>query len=983
MAQSNFIVRGGADFSKINQALNQTQTQFGKFQKTISSSMKLVTTALSGLAIGKLVKDSKQAAMLVESSVNQISRTMGANSAEFNKWAETQAKSFGIARTEAFKYGAVFSNLLSGFSKDTAETTKNTTDLIKASAVVASATGRSMEDTMDRIRSGLLGNTESIEDLGINVNVAMIQSTNAFKKFANGKSWQQLDFQTQQQIRLMAILEQANQKYGDSLAVTTETKQLMFVATLKNIQLNLGQAFLPIYNVILPALTALATKIENITAHFAAFTQALFGKSTQTNITNTASGLSDQADALTGIGNAAETAGKKAQKAVAPFDELNNRSSASASGSGSGSGTAGGGGTTSNTTTKVVDDSVIGSLDKLKQAVQPTLDAFGRLKTTLEKPFNFAKNGLKSFYDNVLVPLGTWAIGEGLPDLFDTITNLINKIDWTKLTKAFDNLNKALGPFAVNVGKGLVKFVKDLGEALSPVVAKTLSLVADGLNKLAGAIKSIPPQTAEKLGYGLGALFLSLGTVKSLSAVGKILGSIGGGLTSLATGLSGFASINPNVFVAIFDPIVKAFEDWTLGGIETKFGEVWKKLFVVFANAGYGALVGGVFGGLPGAIIGAVIGGILGAVSEFDMSEVWKTIKSELGKTVDAVFNFNTTKQLFKDAISNFKKVLAGEDIGKNLALGILTGITAAVGTILEPISDAFFKIVDEVKDLFGIHSPSTVFAEIGKFLVEGLQKGITDAWKDFLTFITGLPGKIVEKFGDIKTKFLTKGKDILDGIKTGWENGVTNFTTWLSGRPLSIVTAFGNVKDKFLSKGSDIMSGIKSGWTSAWTDFKTWLSNLPSKIASGIGTLKDVGKNLIESFIDGLKSIKIPKLDISIGSTTKSVFGKDISIPKLDVNWYAGGGFPSVGELFVANEAGPELIGTMGGKSAVANQNQITDGITNALLNVINENVLYSAFRRALNDTDIKAIMDSDDAFRAMRGKAAAFTDSTGKPAF
>ena len=45
----------------------------------------------------------------------------------------------------------------------------------------------------------------------------------------------------------------------------------------------------------------------------------------------------------------------------------------------------------------------------------------------------------------------------------------------------------------------------------------------------------------------------------------------------------------------------------------------------------------------------------------------------------------------------------------------------------------------------------------------------------------------------------------------------------------------------------------------------------------------------------------------------------------------YASGGFPSVGDLFIANENGPEWISTMGGKSAVANQDQMTTGIRQA----------------------------------------------------
>lgn len=319
MAKSNFIVRGGANFNPLYQEFNKAQKKITAFQTGLNKAMSGIKLALGAVAVGKIVKDSTKAAMSVESSIGQIQRTMQGNAGIFNSWVQTQAKGFGMARDEAYKYGATYSNLISTFTSGTQETTKYTTDLLKASAVVADKTGRTIEDAMERIRSGLLGNTESIEDLGINVNVAMLESTEAFKKFANGKSWNKLSFQTQQQIRLMSILEQANTKYGDSLAGNTQTKQLMFLATLKNIRLNLGQAFLPIYNVVLPALTSLASKIESITASLAAFTQALFGKSTQIQTKQT----QDQAAAIKNLGDATEEAGKKAKGSLAGFDEIN------------------------------------------------------------------------------------------------------------------------------------------------------------------------------------------------------------------------------------------------------------------------------------------------------------------------------------------------------------------------------------------------------------------------------------------------------------------------------------------------------------------------------------------------------------------------------------------------------------------------------------------------------------------------------------
>ena len=49
---------------------------------------------------------------------------------------------------------------------------------------------------------------------------------------------------------------------------------------------------------------------------------------------------------------------------------------------------------------------------------------------------------------------------------------------------------------------------------------------------------------------------------------------------------------------------------------------------------------------------------------------------------------------------------------------------------------------------------------------------------------------------------------------------------------------------------------------------------------------------------------------------------------PTLKWNAYANGGFPSIGEMFIAREAGPELVGSIGRKTAVANNDQIISGI-------------------------------------------------------
>ncbi|MFD1953740.1 hypothetical protein ACFSL6_17670 [Paenibacillus thailandensis] len=348
----NLMIRAGADFSGMRKELSKARQDLADFKNNVSNTMKAIGGALAAVGIGTVFKDATRAAMTFESSIQQLNRTMGTNAKAFVEWANANAQAFGMGRREVIQYGAVYSNLLSSFFKDTRETTKYTQELLRASAVVSVATGRQMEDVMERIRSGLLGETDAIEDLGINVNVAMLESTAAFRRFAGDKSWEQLDFQTQSQIRLMAILEQSTQKYGNEVANNTNAKMNQFVAALKDVQLYLGQAFLPILNIVLPILTKLASALATVMNVVAQFSQALFGKTPAKEAQAQAKATNSQAAAVGDLGDAYKQAGKEAKKAagsVAGFDEVNTLATGGAEavgGAAAGSGVTGSAGST-------------------------------------------------------------------------------------------------------------------------------------------------------------------------------------------------------------------------------------------------------------------------------------------------------------------------------------------------------------------------------------------------------------------------------------------------------------------------------------------------------------------------------------------------------------------------------------------------------------------------------------------------------------
>ena len=199
--------------------------------------------------------------------------------------------------------------------------------------------------------------------------MAMIQSTEAFKRFANGQSWDQLDYQTQQQIRLMAILEQATAKYGTTLSQSVNGSISLFKSLLKDAALNVGNAFLPIINAIMPVLNSFAMVLKNVTAKLAEFIALMFNKKATVKdgvagavgdmngaLQDAAGGAGDLADAMgdadDASGGLADNLGdsaKNAKKAVkellglAGFDEITLLNKKDDSDDG-GSGGSGGGG---------------------------------------------------------------------------------------------------------------------------------------------------------------------------------------------------------------------------------------------------------------------------------------------------------------------------------------------------------------------------------------------------------------------------------------------------------------------------------------------------------------------------------------------------------------------------------------------------------------------------------------------------------------
>lgn len=206
-----------------------------------------------------------QSAAQQEAAMQQVELIYGDAADAIKNFAENTAISYNMSTSDAYKYSQIYGNLIQSITDDEEENALYTQQLLKASSVTASATGRTMEDVMDRIRSGLLGNTEAIEDLGVNVNVSLLESTDAFKKFAGDKSWKQLDFQTQQQIRLFGILEQTTKKYGDEVNKNTSSDIQRLTAKFNNLTSKLSKKLLPVADKLIDKADDFLDRLDDLT----------------------------------------------------------------------------------------------------------------------------------------------------------------------------------------------------------------------------------------------------------------------------------------------------------------------------------------------------------------------------------------------------------------------------------------------------------------------------------------------------------------------------------------------------------------------------------------------------------------------------------------------------------------------------------------------------------------------------------------------
>lgn len=912
---------------KVQESTNKIKTQSGSMLGVFGKLAKFAGFAYLGKKLLDVGMYSTQMALEVTASVNQIKRQMGESSQTFLKWVNDNANAMNMSVGEATNYGAVYSNLFSGFIKDSNKLSAYTAKMLQTSAVVAEGSGRSITDVMERIRSGLLGNTEAIEDLGINVNVAMIQSTEAFKRFANGQSWDQLDYQTQQQIRLMAILEQATAKYGTTLSQSVNGRISLFKSLLKDAALNVGNAFLPIVNAVMPVLNSFAMVLKNVTAKLAEFIALMFNKKATVkdggvagavndmngSLQDAAGGAGDLADAMGdaddasgGMADNLDDTAKSAKKAVKEllglmgFDEINllGKKDDSGDDDGAGKGKGGGGGKGKKgkggggapfkdilpeVALTDMDNQFKSIFDGLGDKLKGLFDLFG-------KGFNaaFRAEGLER------IKIGLGQIKTTLEEIATDprVVNAFNGMN-EKIAYALGQITGSIGTVGVGIGVFLAESIANgLGRQKERIIR---ALVAEFENT--GNMFASAGNIAQAFADGFydvitstGAIRIGSSIVSSILAISssiveisyKFGGDLMKGIEQIVTdNMPGIAEIFSNTLSDIA-PIFESAEQ-AINDMSDSISRVYDNYIRPSIESSTKAISGFVSVFVKGW--NNHIQPVIKKIGQGFSDTIGKHISPLIQKILDMVASFQEMSQVINAylapvisfIVEQLTKVLAPtlEYIGEvfrvlfNVAADILGGIADFLKGVFDIITGILTGDMSKIFDGF------TETGDAIMSILSTILTGLLDLTVAVLKFIWDTVVAIFQGIWDgIVAIFTPVGEWFAGVFQAAWDGIVAIFTdlgTWFGERWTEVTTALSNIGTWF----TDMFQKAWNGLTGIFANIGTWFGERWNDVTNALANVATWFGSIFKTAFEAVKNAfsTIGSFFSGVWTTVKNIF--------------------------------------------------------------------------------------------------------------
>ena len=929
---------------KTSQATQHVERQTSKIS---NSWKKIARTMLTVVSIGAIVAFGKSCIQLgsdLTEVQNVVDVTFGKMSEQVNAFAKTAAVQFGLSETAAKRFMGIYGSMSRSFGFSESQALEMSQAITGLTGDVASFYNITIDQASTRLKAIWTGETESLKELGV------VMTQNALDQYAlangYGKTTSKMSEAEKVMLRYKFVQDQLALANGDFARTSDMWANQVRILTLRfeSLKATIGQGLINAFTPVIQVINTILGKLQTLANYFKAFTVALFG-----DRTGGSGGAMDGAADSSGqiadnMGSAAQSA-KEMNKQLASFDELNNLSSAKGKGGSSGAG--GGvpdfgdmtGGelfseVTINPAIEKAAQKVKDMFDTVMKAAEPTKEALKRLwDEGLARFGNFAWTALKDFYNDFLVPIGKWTLGTGIPMLVDAVNNFLVKVDWTSINESLDRLWKVLEPFAEAVGTGLLRFFHDL---LSVGADFINVVVPGGLNGIADALNKIDPETAEKIGYALGLIATSLLLFKGVSFAytflkdlfalisgSKVVGILGK-IAEMISLTAGGAGTLGESFAVCF-PTLAAFGA-KIAGIATAIGGVLKAIgaFVTAEAAAGAAAIA-----IGAAVVAAVIAAVVLIIKNWDKIKEFFTKTIPEWWTGTVVPFFEGIPEWFAGVWENVKTFFSEK---WNQLLDWFKGVPDRISETIDSIVDWFEGLPEKIGYAIGFAVGTIVKWAVG--LYDTVVTEVPKIIDRVVTFFKELPGKIYDKIIETKDKIILWAQETWTTFKEKVIEIVDNVVKFFSELPDKIYNKLIEFKNTIVRWKDDVITWFNEYVPQILNNIVDWFNKLPERLVN-------IGKNMIQAIWNGMISAKDWLMDqlssfwggLSEGFKDALGLGEGDVVTVTPVAKFAAGGFPDTGQMFIARESGPEMVGRIGNRTAVANNNQISTAIKQAVV--------------------------------------------------
>ena len=865
---------------KYNASISKATPTTGKFTSGLKA-LNVAAVAVTFRKIGYFIAQAVTESNKYQEDLNLFTVALGQYAGEAKEYAEKVSDVMGIDPAQWLRNQGIFNTLLTGFG-DTAERAQlMSKNLTQLGYDLSSYANIPIEDAMQKLQSGIAGELEPLRRLGYDLSQAELQQIAL--NLGIKESVANMTQAEKAELRYYAIMTQVTSAQGDmARTLQAPANQLRILqAQLTQASRAIGNFFIPALNAILPYAIAVVKVIREIANALANLVGFKLTDVDYSKVNNAAVGAGSLADNL---GSAAGSA-KELKKYIAGFDELNVLPSNSNAGSGGGAGGAGGGGFDFDLPTySFLDDAVETRIGEIQKKIENTLAEI----TTIVSGFMLAVGAIL-VVTGVKIPLGVSLMAAGAVGLAATVG-----LNWTAMSSELANtlalITGVVGGFLLALGAIMTFSGANLPLGISLMALGGASLATAAVINWHNSDQHLTDALTTLTGVLAGAS-LAVGAILAFTGV-----AIGLGIALMAIGaatLVSAAALNWNsISSALASPLSRV------------------GLLVSGATLALGAILA--FSGSMPLGIALMAVGATSLVSVMALN--WNGLSDEIQNVIAIITTVVSVAFLAIGAALAFS--------GTNIPLGLALLAAGAVtmGTAIIPnwnnLSDNVRKKINIITTVVGgaLLVVGAILALSGVALPLGL--GLMAAGALSLGSAVALNWNAV--VAAIK-KVVSVVAGILGGALT-----VLGVLLCLSGAGIGLGLAV-------------LAAGLGLSYA-AWSLNDNPITNFVRRMANSI-----IG--IINRVVDAINNV------FHISFRGLSVLGKEV-VPAFNarlvniphVPTFADGGFVDEGQLFIAREAGAEMVGRIGRKTAVANNDQIVESVSQGV---------YEAVQRASGETN------------------------------